>query len=109
MYDTEIGGYSCRFILRLLLGREKTFEIVMTKEEVYRKLFQALVDAVADYIVQRMFEFAQISPYLAIFMAVMIVSRTFLLHRPSFRLLHGKLYFTASKNQSEKKYLRAIR
>ena len=49
----------------------------MAKEEVYRKLFQALVDAVADYIVQRMFEFAQISPYLAIFMAVMIVSRTF--------------------------------
>ena len=74
----------------------------MKKEEIYQKLIEVLVDAAADYIVQHMFEFAQTSPYWAIFMAVMIVSRTFLLHRPSFRLLHGKLYFTASKNQSEK-------
>ena len=49
----------------------------MKKEEIYQKLIQALVGAAADYIVQRMFEFAQISPYWAIFMAVMIVSRNF--------------------------------
>ena len=79
--------------MRSLLGREKTFEIVMAKEEVNRKLFQALVDTVADYIVQRMFEFAQISPYWAIFMAVMIVSRTFFTSETQFQIAAWELVF----------------